>query len=77
VVPDHVFRGLRTTAVHWSCIVLAFQTKARTGARVLAQTLRLFRYGLNAAKKKIAIHHFDFAKEKKIDAVASLNQPVD
>lgn len=52
MVPDHVFRGLRTTAVHWSCIVLAFQTKARTGARVLAQTLRLYRYGLNAAKKK-------------------------
>jgi hypothetical protein len=34
-------------------------------------------FHINAAKKKIAIHNFDFGFAKKIiDAVASLNQPV-
>jgi hypothetical protein len=31
---------------------------------------------INAAKKKFAIHNFDFAKKKLIVAAASLNQPV-
>jgi len=46
-VPDHVFReDWRTTAVHWSCIVLAFQTKARTGARGSGTNIEIVIVGL-------------------------------
>jgi hypothetical protein len=33
-------------------------------------------FHINAAKKKISIHNFDFGFGKIIDAVASLNPPV-
>jgi hypothetical protein len=35
-----------------------------------------FVFYINAAKKKISIHNFDFGFGKIIDAVASLNPPV-
>jgi hypothetical protein len=35
-----------------------------------------FVFHINAAKKKISIHNFDFGFGKIIDAVASLNPPV-